>query len=88
MKKIPKFSSEQEESDFWSTHDATAFLSESTPVDVKFTDARPPRTRIALQLDSTTISDLKAVAQHKGTDYQTMVRAWIVERLKRELSTA
>jgi hypothetical protein len=61
---------------------------ESTPVDVKFVDARPPRSRIALQLDPATINDLKTVAHHKGTDYQTMLRAWIVERLKRELGTA
>jgi predicted DNA binding CopG/RHH family protein len=88
MAKIPKFSGEQEEADFWATHDATAFLSETTPVDVKFVDARPPRTRIALQLDPGTINDLKAVAQHKGVDYQSMLRTWIVERLKRELSPA
>lgn len=87
MNKIPKFSNEQEEAEFWATHDATAYLNETEPVDVKFIDARPPRTRIALQLDPTTIDDLKTMAQRKGIDYQTMVRAWVVERLQRELST-
>jgi predicted DNA binding CopG/RHH family protein len=88
MKKIPQFSSEKEEAEFWATHDATAFLDETLPVDVTFVDARPPRTRIALQFDPATIKDLKTVAQHQGTDYQTLLRAWIVERLKRELSAA
>jgi len=86
MNKIPKFSNEQEEAEFWSTHDATQFLDQSEPVDVKFVDARPPRTRIALQLDPTTIDELKNVARNKGVDYHTLVRSWVIERLKRELA--
>jgi len=88
MGKLPKFSNDQEEAEFWSTHDATKFLDQSEPVDVKFVDARPPRTRIALQLDPATIDELKTVARHKGTDYQTLVRSWVIERLKRELSAS
>lgn len=88
MNKIPEFSNEQEEAEFWATHDATAFLNETEPVDVKFMDARPPRTRIALQLDPTTIDELRTVAQHKGVDSQTLIRAWVMERLQRELSTS
>jgi len=87
MSKIPKFASEQEEAEFWAKHDATAFLNETEPVNIKFVDARPPRTRITVQLDPVTMGKLKTVAQHKGTDYQTLIRAWVVERLKHELAS-
>jgi predicted DNA binding CopG/RHH family protein len=54
-------------------------------VDVTFVDARPPKTQIALRLDPETLDNLKIVARHKGMDYQTLIRAWIMERLSHEL---
>ena len=85
MSKIPKFADEQQEAEFWATHDATEFMSETAPVDMTFMDARPPQTRVSLQLDPEIIDDLKAVAQHKGVDYQTLIRAWVRERLAQEM---
>jgi predicted DNA binding CopG/RHH family protein len=85
MSKLPIFANEQEEAEFWATHDATEFLDDSQPVEVTFVDARPPKTQIALRLDPETLDNLKTVARHKGVDYQTLIRAWIVERLSHEL---
>ena len=86
MSAIPKFANEQEEAEFWATHDATEFLEETTPVDVKFVDARPRKTQISLRLDPTAIEKLKVVAQRKGIGYQTLIRMWVMERLSQELS--
>jgi hypothetical protein len=38
--KLPHFASEQEEVEFWATHDSTEYLDETEPVDVTFIDAR------------------------------------------------
>jgi hypothetical protein len=40
MAEIPKFTTEQEEAEFWATHDATEFLDETEAADVIFVDAR------------------------------------------------
>ena len=85
MSTIPKFANEQEEAEFWATHDATEFLDKTTPVDVTFVDARPRKTQISLRLDPQTIEGLKAVAQRKGVGYQTLIRMWVMERLHHEL---
>ncbi len=85
MAKLPKFNSDQEEAEFWATHDATDFLDETQPIDIQFVDARPPRTRIALHLDPATMGDLQTVARHKGVDSETLIRTWIMEQLRREL---
>jgi len=34
MSKLPKFATDQEEADFWDTHDSTQFLDDTEPVEV------------------------------------------------------
>lgn len=84
MAKIPKFANEQEEAEFWATHDATKFFQDTKPVDVTFTDARPRKTQIAVRFDPNTLRELRAVAQRKGVGYQTLIRMWVMERLTQE----
>ncbi len=85
MSKIPQFSSEKEEAEFWATHNAAEFLDETEAVEVAFVDARPPKKQISLRLDPDAISKLKTVATHKGMGYQTLIRMWVMERLAEEL---
>lgn len=84
MAKIPKFANEQEEAEFWATHDAAEFLPDTQPVDMTFTDARPRKTQIAIRFDLNTLMELRAVAQRKGVGYQTLIRMWVMERLTQE----
>ena len=84
MSKIPKLTTEQEEAEFWATHDSTDFAEDTEAVDVTFVDSRPPKKQIALRLDGDTIDALKAVASRKGIGYQTLIRLWVNERLEQE----
>ena len=84
MTKLPKFASEQEESEFWDSHDSTDFLAETEPVDMKFIDTRGPKKQISLRLDQGVIDNLKVIAAAKGVGYQTMIRMWVMERLTEE----
>ena len=87
MSKLPRFVSEQEEAEFWASHDSTEYLDDTEPVDVTFVDARPPKKQISLRLDTDAIEELKAVAQRKGIGYQTLIRIWVMERLAQERAT-
>lgn len=84
MSKIPRFANEQEEAEFWATHNSTKYLDDTEPVDVTFVDARPSKKQISLRLDANTIEELKAVAQRRGIGYQTLIRMWVMERLAQE----
>jgi predicted DNA binding CopG/RHH family protein len=84
MSKIPQFANEQEEADFWATHDATDYLNETEPEQVAFVDARPPKKQISLRLDPDVIDRLKAISGQKGIGYQTLIRMWVMERLAQE----
>lgn len=87
MSKLPRFVSEQEEAEFWATHDSTEYLDDTEPVDVMFVDARPSEKQIPLHLDAYLIDEVKAVAQSKDVGYQTLIRMWVMERLAQERAT-
>ncbi|MCP4356877.1 MAG: hypothetical protein GY796_02530 [Chloroflexi bacterium] len=82
--KIPQFKTEQEEADFWDSHDSTDFFDETEAVNVAFVDARPSMKQISLRLDPSVIDQLKLLAVGKGIGYQTMIRMWVMERLGQE----
>ena len=87
MSKLPRFVNEQEEAEFWATHDSTEYLDDTELVDVTFVDARPSERQISLHLDAYLIDELKAIAQSKDISYQTLIRMWVMERLAQEHAT-
>ena len=82
--KLSHFKTEQEEAEFWDSHDSTDYFDETEEVKVAFVDARPTMKQISLRLDPVIIEQLKQVAQTKGIGYQTMIRMWVMERLQDE----
>ena len=84
VEKIPQFKTEQEEANFWDSHDSTDFLDETDAVNVTFIDARPAMKQISLRLDPSVIDKLKSLAVGKGIGYQTLIRMWVMERLGQE----
>lgn len=83
--KIPQFKTEQEEAEFWDSHNSIDFLDETESVEVTFVDARPAMKQISLRLDPSVIDQLKSLAVGKGIGYQTMIRMWVMERLGQEI---
>ena len=84
LPKLPQFQSEQEESDFWDTHDSTNYFHEMEEVEITYIDARP-KNQISLHFTTETIDQLKSVASQKGVNYRSMVYMWVMERLAAEI---
>lgn len=80
--KLPNFKSAEEEALFWSTHDATEFADEFQPADVQF--PKPQKKLISLRIADADIALLKKVASQKGIGYLTLIRMWVVEKLREE----
>lgn len=70
------------ESDYWDNLSLEELIEMSEPVDWKPVDARPKK-QISLRLTESLIQRGKEVAAEKGIGYQTLVRMWIIEGLKR-----
>jgi len=91
-RKIPVFKSEEEEAQFWDTHDSLEYLDplESAEVTVspelekKLLNKREFKKPITLRLEPSQIEDVKKIANKKGLPYQTLIRMWIVEYIRKE----
>ncbi|OIN98437.1 hypothetical protein AUJ67_08340 [Candidatus Desantisbacteria bacterium CG1_02_49_89] len=82
MRKIPKFKTEESEAKFWDEHSFVDFAGglEETRADFP----KPKKHAVPVLLEEGRIQALKQLASSVGIGYGTLVRVWIIERLKYE----
>ena len=79
---IPRFSSLEEEAEFWDTHDTTDFEEEFRPIEARF--SKNLTQGITIRLDPETLKDMRLRAKAKGLGPTTLARMWILERIQEE----
>ncbi len=77
---IPDFATHEEEAEFWDKHDITDYLDELKPVDVRF--AKNLSAGMTVRFDPETSAELRAIAQEQGIGPTTLMRMWVLDRLK------
>jgi predicted DNA binding CopG/RHH family protein len=93
---IPKFASEREEAEFWSTHDTTDYWQDAEEAPSGEFELEPAlreqilqRARekqlISLRLERRQIVQAKQIALRKAVPYQVLIRMWIEEGIQNEL---
>lgn len=84
---LPDFKkmSDREIAKFWDEHDTVDFWPEMTAEEKPFVDKQPKKA-ISMRFDVETLEQLRRIAESKGISYQTLIRMWIMERLKQEVS--
>jgi predicted DNA binding CopG/RHH family protein len=83
-KTIPAFTSENQERKFWSKHDTTEFFDWSKAVQPAFPDLKPSMTAISIRLPISMLEELKALANQQDVPYQSLMKLYLAERIKRE----
>ena len=85
MKKtLPDFRTENEEREFWATHDSTGYVDWSTARRVKLPNLKPTLRTISVRLPVSMIQDLKILANKRDVPYQSLLKIFLAERLARE----
>ncbi len=80
-RKIPRFANEEEAAAFWDTHSPLDYPEEFEEVSVTF--ARPLMKRgLTIKLSEETLRELRALAREQGIGPSTLVRMWVLERLR------
>jgi CopG antitoxin of type II toxin-antitoxin system len=77
---IPEFASIEEEARFWDTHSTADYEAEFMPVRVCFAKRLSSGVTICLYPD--TLKQLRTMAQEKGIGPTTLIRMWVLERLR------
>ena len=84
-KKIPKFRNEDEERDFWSTHDSTEFINWRQAKRLTLKNLKPSTKTISVRLPESLLDDLKLLANRHDVPYQSLLKIFLAERIKQEL---
>ncbi|MGB6690784.1 MAG: BrnA antitoxin family protein [Terracidiphilus sp.] len=85
---IPKFASEAEEFEFWSSTgagaDSTKYVDWSKAKRVKLANLKPSLRTISVRLPVAMIEDLKILANRRDVPYQSLLKVFLAERLEAE----
>src|ERR1051325_1489447 len=87
-KKIPTFSSEDEERVFWGKHDSTEHLDWSQARKISTPNLRPTLRTISLRLPESMIAELKSLANQRDVPYQSLLKVFLAERIREERTGA
>lgn len=85
LKPIPKFESEDEEREFWATHDSADHVDWSRAKPVSFPELKPSTRTISLRLPETLLENLKMLANKRDVPYQSLLKIFLAERIEHEL---
>jgi predicted DNA binding CopG/RHH family protein len=83
-KAMPEFRSEEEEREFWAGNDSTEFIDWQLARRRKFPNLKPTLRTISLRLPVSMIEDLKVLANQRDVPYQSLLKVFLAERLKKE----
>ncbi|MDZ4209726.1 MAG: BrnA antitoxin family protein [Candidatus Curtissbacteria bacterium] len=87
LKKIPHFKTEDEEREFWATHDSTEYIDWSKAEEVIFPNLKPSTETISLRLPKYLLARIKELANFKDVPYQSLMKIFLAERVKKELKS-
>ena len=87
-RKIPNFRSEDEEREFWATRDSTQYLDWSKGRRLVLSNLKPSVKTISLRLPQSMIEELKLLANKRDIPYQSLLKVFLAERIKKELRVA
>ena len=80
--RIPEFANIEDEAAFWDTHSTADYEDEFKPVRVRF--AKGLSTGVTIRFDPETLRRLRAIAQEQRMGPTTLIRMWVLERLKQQ----
>ena len=84
LKPLPKFETEAQEQEFWSTHDSTDYVDWSKAQRVTFGRLKPSTQTISIRLPVALLEDLKLLANKRDVPYQSLVKIFLAERVAQE----
>lgn len=86
IKLIPRFKNEDEERDFWATHDFTDYMHNFKRVDLDLSNLKPSTESISLRLPSFLLARIKEMANKKDVPYQSLMKIFLSEKVNQELN--
>jgi len=84
-KNIPEFKTEEEEREFWATHDSSEYIDWTKSKSITLPKLKPTLKTISIRLPQTMIEELKLLANKKDVPYQSLMKIYLSEKVEEEL---
>ncbi len=84
-KQIPDFRNEDEEREFWDTHDSAEYLDWAQAEQVVFPKLKAATKTISLRLSEPMLNELKLLANKVDIPYQSLIKIFLRERIDKDL---
>jgi predicted DNA binding CopG/RHH family protein len=81
LKKIPRFKTEDEERDFWSTHSITDYFDMSHAVKVSFPNLKLSTETISIRFPKWLLDEIKTEANKRDIPYQSLIKVYLADHL-------
>lgn len=84
IKKMPRFKNEDEEREFWDTHEALDYFDTSEEVKFDLSELRPSTRPITVRLTESLIANLKQLAHKKDVPYQSLMKIYLEKAVEND----
>ncbi len=84
-RKIPEFTNEEAEREFWSSSDSTEYIDWESGERLILPNLKPSVKTISLRLPETLLEELKLLANKKDVPYQSLLKMFLAERVHKEM---
>lgn len=81
LKPIPRFNNEDQEQDFWSTHNLTDYFDVSKTQRAVFPNLRSSTRSISIRLPEWLIARIKSIATKRDVPYQSLIKMLLIEKI-------
>lgn len=83
---VPQFKNEDEEREFWATHDFTGYFDSNDRVELNFPNLKPSTQSVTIRLPKPLVRNLKLLANEQDIPYQSLLKALLDEKVKEKLA--
>ena len=84
-KSLPEFQTEDEEREFWATHDSTDYVDWDRAQTTVFPKLKPSTKTISLRMPASMLDELKLLANKRDVPCQSLIKIFLRERIDNEL---
>lgn len=81
-KKIPQFKNEDQEREFWSTHDSAEYIDWSKAERATFPNLKPSTKTISIRLPEHLLNRIRAAANRQDVPYQSYIKTMLDRAIK------
>ena len=82
--RLPEFKSEDEEREFWSTHDTADYFDLTQAKPVVFSNLKPSTRSVSIRINESLFQEIKTLANKKNIPYQSLIKMYLSEKVKEE----